>query len=250
MMMIPPLIQLPTTAATIAATIIGLSSIPTPTATTMMTPSSPSSLLTADNSNSIVPVLEVIKVYGKLAGSQCYGKLAPKGSSCEMTLIDVEELFFGNNQGSSLPSSSSQTVKSSISEQEFGDRLQTNAKFEWPLKPYGIEKSNSKTATMNKGAETKVYMDLLEERGLYDRRNPTGPLPTSLRPQLNAQLQKEGIQSNFVKHKTFLILGGSESSGELQQDKLKEVLSQREGNSIDYYDFLELIGKESITWPY
>eukprot|EP00978_Attheya_sp_CCMP212_P028752 scaffold100242_cov31-Attheya_sp.AAC.1 len=47
------------------------------------------------------------------------------------------------------------------------------------------------TAIVNKGAETRVYMEELERRGMYDPRNPTGPLPTSLRPKLNQALNQE-----------------------------------------------------------
>jgi hypothetical protein len=33
-----------------------------------------------------------------------------------------------------------------------------------PLKPFGVERSNEKTVAMNKGAETRVFMEELERR--------------------------------------------------------------------------------------
>ena len=177
-----------------------------------------------------VPVLEVIKIYGKLAGPECYGQKSPKGSSCQVTLRDIENLFESNDNYRVL------------TEDEFRDTL-NRVGFQWPLKPYGVDKSLSKTATMNKGAETKVFMDQLEERGLYDKRNPTGPLPTSLRPQLNRLLQEEGVDSTTCKQ-VFQALGGR--NGQLKVGKMEEFFR----SDMDYYGFLELIGKESITWPY
>ena len=188
------------------------------------------SLDVSPSSPPMLPVLEVIKVYGKLAGPECYGQKAPKGSSCQVTFPEVQQMLGLDD------------TKSVLTKDEFRDRLD-RAEFQWPLKPFGIDKSLTKTATMNKGAETKVFMDQLEERGLYDKRNPTGPLPTSLRPQLNKALQKEGIDP-MVADRTFRVLGGE--NDQLKVDNIKQVL----GNEMDYYGFLELIGKESITWPY
>lgn len=180
-----------------------------------------------------VPVLEVIKVYGKIAGPECYGKVAPEGSSCQITVKDVEWVFHLDKKAET----------STMTLEEFQIELD-KADFQWPLKPYGIEKSLSKTATMNKGAETRVFMEQLEGRGLYDKRNPTGPLPTSLRPQLNSILQHEGTDPRTVE-RLFGALGGS--GGELKLAKLREKFSSK---AIDYYDFIELIGKETISWPY
>jgi hypothetical protein len=192
--------------------------------------------LSTDNSAiaSTIPVLEVIKVYGKMAGPECYGKVAPKGSSCQITSQDLERIFHLDKKTSTT---------TTLTLEEFQAELD-KADFQWPLKPYGIEKSNSKTATMNKGAETRVFMEELEARALYDKRNPTGPLPTSLRPQLNSILQREGTDARTVET-IFGALGGS--AGELKTAKLEEMVSS---NAIDYYDFIALIGKESILWPY
>ena len=182
-----------------------------------------------------VPVLEVIKVYGRLAGPECYGKTAPSGSSCQVTEKDVLRTFRLDNANDY-----------SLTEEDFRELL-FKADFQWPLKPYGIDKSLTKTATMNKGAETRVYMDLLEERGLYDRRNPTGPLPSSLRPTLNKQLQQEGIDS-ATTHRVFEALGGE--NGQLQIKQLrKSLLKTSTGDDMDYYGFLDLIGKETVIWP-
>ena len=174
-----------------------------------------------------VPILEVIKVYGKLAGPTCFGKTAPKGSSCQVTRQEFDRIF-GNNNSQNEPSRS-----------EFATQLgQLN--FEWPLKPYGVEKSEDKTAIMNKGAETAIYMNQLEARGLYDRRNPTGPLPTSLRPQLNRQLQAEGVSDGTLD----FVFGRLAAA---HQGSFSDALFQGR-ETIDYYDFLEFLGKTSITW--
>ena len=186
-----------------------------------------------------VPVIEIIKVYGRLAGTECYGMKSPTGSSCQITSTDIDRIF----------KSSPDTT---ISETEFSETI-SKVNFQWPLKPYGIDnsKSLSKTAVMNKGAETKVYMDLLEERGLYDKRNPTGPLPSSLRPQLNKQLQSETIDQTTI-HIVYEKLVGAKKDGQLLRvSQIRKTLLETEtGVPMDYYGFLDLIGKETITWPY
>lgn len=180
-----------------------------------------SSVMVADQSN--VPVLEIIKVYGKMAGPTCFGKTAPQGSSCQVTRDDFDRVFGG-----------------SISREQLATLID-KLEFQWPLKPYGVEKSEEKTATMNKGAETRLYMEELEQRGLYDRRNPTGPLPTSLRPDLNRLLQQEGVSENAVNLLFDRLAAGT--SGTATGDSL---FQRRQ--AIDYYDFLEFLGKNSIEW--
>ena len=181
----------------------------------------------------LVPILEVIKVYGRMAGHQCYGKSAPKGSSCQLMMQDMKEKFQLDEQ------------HSLISRSEFGERLD-RLNFEWPLKPYGVESSLAKTVSMNKGAETRIFMDQLESRGLYDRRNPTGPLPTSLRPQLNQLLQKEPLDPATVDRVYESFVNDGSSTQDLTFDRAKSLLQ----DGMDYYGFLELVGKTSISWPY
>ncbi len=191
-----------------------------------------------------IPIIEVVKVYGKLAGSECYGKQAPKGSSCQINLKDLEQKISNGDVSTLTPS-----------KEIFESQLKT-MEFLWPLKPFGVDKSPSlvKTAVMNKGAETMVFMQELEARGLYDPRNPTGPLPTSLRPSLNKVLQWEGIIDQRAIDRTYEVLYGV---GESRQEG---ILSRRDniagqGDSpfadgfLDYYDFLKLFGPNSITWP-
>lgn len=174
-------------------------------------------------------------MYGRLAGSECYGKIAPKGASCQVTSKDIERVFHLVDQedGSSR----------SLSLGDFQQDIE-QADFQWPLKPYGIEKSLTKTATMNKGAETRIFMDELEARGLYDKRNPTGPLPTSLRPQLNALLQRERIDPVAFERIFYAMGGTAHGIG------IKQLHSLVSAHPIDYYEFLDLIGKEAIQWPY
>lgn len=177
-----------------------------------------------------VPVVDVIKVYGSLATPECYGSKAPAGSSCQVSIQKLEEEL-------GLLSSSS------ISQQDFVSALD-NLDFQWPLKPYGLnDDSLRKTATMNKGAETRVYMEELERRGLYDRRNPTGPLPTSLRPKLNKVIQSEPLEAS-VSQRVFEALGGDST-----KTLTKQALENRVGETMDYYSFIDLIGKQAIEWP-
>ena len=190
------------------------------------------SSLPKPNDDNNVPVLEVVKVYGKLAGPECYGKQSPKGSSCQINLNDLTQNLF------SSPSTA-------LSKDDFAKMLE-QMEFQWPLKPFGVDASASlsKTAVMNKGAETRVFMEELERRGLYDARNPMGPLPTSLRPTLNQQLQSEGILDNRAIDRTYetLIVGEGSRSELLRADDATTKF-------LDYYDFLKLFGPSSITWP-
>ncbi|KAL3916343.1 MAG: hypothetical protein SGILL_005222 [Bacillariaceae sp.] len=150
-----------------------------------------------------------------------------------------------------------------LTEDEFQTRLEA-APFQWPLKPFGVatkDASLAKTASMNKGAETRIYMDLLEARKLYNPRDPTGPLPTSLRPQLNRLLQEEGIDK-ATTHRVFralLLLSNDDdkTTGMTTTTKTTTIkvgdLKERFNNEhpMDYYEFIELIGgKETIYWPY
>jgi len=122
-------------------------------------------------------------------------------------------------------------------------------------------KKLSKTAVVNKGAETAIYMDELERRGLYDRRNPTGPLPTNLRPEMNKVLEKEGLGEDTVDVVFDALVGaggdaGGSSAGAatsaggeslLTREGLERVFGERD--VIDYYGFLELVPNNRINWP-
>ena len=178
-----------------------------------------------------IPVLEVVKVYGRLAGPECYGLKAPAGSSCQARLEDIQRALDLRND-------------ERISKSDFASRLEA-MNFQWPLKPYGVDKSLAKTAVMNKGAETRVFMNELESRGLYDRRNPTGPLPTSLRPALNKKLQAEGLDPSALDL-VFQAFAGVDQ-GDLSAAQLEDVFGERK--KIDYYDFLKALGTDSILWP-
>jgi len=176
-----------------------------------------------------LPVLEVVKVYGKLAGSSCFGKTAPPGSSCQITATELKKELGLTSSG--------------LSRNEFAERLD-KLQFQWPLKPYGVEKSNDKTVVMNKGAETRIYMEQLEGRGLYDRRNPTGPLPSSLRPKLNALLQKDGLEAATIDRLYNVLRRGESSDLTIQQ--VDKVFAGK--NELDYYDFIRFLGSDSVSW--
>lgn len=183
---------------------------------------------TASNTGS-TDILEVIKVYGKLAGPSCYGRIAPRGSSCQIMESELKQILLRQD--------------ASISRDVFGERLE-QANFQWPLKPYGVEKSNDKTALMNKGAETRLYMDELIASGLYDARNPTGPLPTSLRPQLNLLLQTQGLEEKTTDRVYDILRRGS---GEITAAKIHDLMSENNG-ALDYYDFVRLLGADTVSW--
>ena len=89
-----------------------------------------------------VPVMDVLQVYGRLAGPECFGKTVPPsaGASCQLT---------------------AERIRETIGESEAGFEARLAAlPFRWPLKPYGTaaSPSNVKTVAINKNAETAVYM--------------------------------------------------------------------------------------------
>jgi hypothetical protein len=94
---------------------------------------SPASLPSELSSNAAppVPVLEVIKVYGRLASASCFGKTAPPGSSCQVTSDEMKD---------KLGLTDSSTI---LNRDEFGKRL-SSLSFQWPLKPYGVDKGLEK----------------------------------------------------------------------------------------------------------
>ena len=161
-----------------------------------------------------VPVMDVLQVYGRLAGPECFGKTVPPsaGASCQLTSERIRETI------------------SDATEAEFEARLAA-LPFRWPLKPYGTaaSPSNAKTVAINKNAETAVYMRELEQRRLYNRNDPTGPLPTSLRPALDAQLSRESINP--------------------EASKLAFRALQNAPTPLDWFSFLERIGAEQVVWP-
>ena len=161
-----------------------------------------------------VPVMDVLQVYGRLAGPECFGKTVPAaaGASCQLTAARIRETIGNTN------------------EVEFEARVAA-LPFRWPLKPYGTaaSPSNVKTVAINKNAETAVYMRELEQRRLYNRNDPTGPLPTSLRPALDAQLSRESINP--------------------EASKLAFRALQNAPTPLDWFSFLERIGAEQVAWP-
>ena len=226
--------------------------------------SSSSSSLSSPPTTSSVPIVQVIQVYGKLAGPSCFGQtMAPPGSSCLITLDELRRhgFFQSARQQEEATGSDSLVV---LSRAQFAQRVRA-LDFAWPLKPYGMDDSSSleKTVKMNKGVETRVYMQLLEEQGLYNPRNPTGPLPTSLRPQLNAILnQQQQIDDTTITMVYNALLSRQEeqndagnASSNKNQSKQQELnldfLETVFADGMDYYGFLDLLGgTKSISWPY
>ena len=160
-----------------------------------------------------VPVMDVLQIYGRLAGPECFGKTVPPsaGASCQLTAERIRETIGDSEAG-------------------FEARLAA-LPFRWPLKPYGTaaSPSNVKTVAINKNAETAVYMRELEQRRMYNPQDPTGPLPTSLRPALDAQLSRESINPEASKL-AFRALRG-------------------DAPTLDWFSFLDRIGAEQVVWP-
>jgi len=98
---------------------------------------------------------------------------------------------------------------------------------------------------MNKGAETYLFMEELEARGLHDPRNPAGPLPTSLRPVLNRELQAEGVLDPRAIDRAYEALVVATTQ---QQPRDGDTTANDDAGFIDYYDFLKLFGPNSVTW--
>jgi hypothetical protein len=211
-------------------------------------------------SQSQLSIVEVIKVYGKLAGRSCYGQLAPVGSSCQLTRSDLDTKLFGvsfHDVGTALT-----TAKLSRDAFQYRLQQQDQLEFGWPLKPFGVAGSPSlvKTATMNKGVEARIYNQLLERNHLYNPHNPTSPLPSSLRPQLNQILQQQGIDPNTVDAIYRRFLGTDRKattttsssttttlSTSLTREQLdKTLFAQQE--ELDFYEFLEFLGVDNISW--
>ena len=133
-----------------------------------------------------VPVMDVLQVYGRLAGPECFGKTVPAaaGASCQLTAERIRE-----------------TIGDVSSEAGFEARLAA-LPFRWPLKPYGTaaSPSNVKTVAINKNAETAVYMRELEQINVTTcllRRQPTTRRAASdlTGPALDAQLARGADRS-------------------------------------------------------
>jgi hypothetical protein len=201
--------------------------------------------LDSTTSNGIsISIEDVIKIYGRMAGPTCFGRLAPPGSSCQVTSQDIERVF---GDGSSRSGGATSTA---LTLEQFTALLEA-ANFQWPLKPFGVDKEQSlaKTASMNKSAETRVFMSLLEQEGLYNPRDPTGPLPMSLRPQLNHKLEQQGIDREATK-RVFNALQKEVGGGLASPLSIDALLQQLEQQPLDFNRFLDLLGTSSICWPY
>ena len=197
-----------------------------------------------------VPVTDLVQVFGRLAGDECFGATAPPGSSCQLSIGRALQI---------LGLDVSDGGQASLSEDEFVALLQKRH-FRWPLKPWGTAnspKSNAKTAVMNKCAETAVFMSELTRNGLYDPRNPAGPLPTSMRPQLNARLEAEEIRETSARLIFRALAGGGSDKFSaapvraLTAKDLKQTfLDLAGGEPLDYYSFQALVNHEArVVWP-
>lgn len=187
-------------------------------------------------------IVQVIQVYGRLASRDCYGLLAPVGSSCQLTRWGLYSKLRLVDRDSGINRDEFERV---VQEQSFG----------WPLKPFGVAGSSSvtKTATMNKGVETRIYNQLLERYQLYNPHNPASPLPTSLRPQLDDILQSQDVDAytidaiydRLVRSDTTTSAAGA--SRTLTREQLDQLLFSKQ-DALDFYEFVDLLGVDNISW--
>ena len=214
----------------------------------------------------VVGVLDIIQVYGRLAGRSCFGIDAPPGASCQVSLPELTDKLLGGGGIDADDTVGLLQQPSSLTFEQFGRRLE-QLNFAWPLKPYGVggsSTSNAKTALANKGVETRLYLHLLEEYHLgYDAHNPAaGPLPSNLRPRLNDVVQRQPLNPVVVQRTWDLLSSSSRDDtlrlnlppnpdvrstrGVVTADSLTNAL--RDG-PWDYYDFLQrYVPESSISW--
>lgn len=201
-----------------------------------------------------VSVLELIKIFGKLAGRECFGQAAPQGASCQLSL-EAAKLLLGLGDDASTIAGDPPRA---LTESEFVSLL-SQRPFAWPLKPWGAANSasNAKTAVMNKSVETGVYMEELIRRGLLDPRNPAGPLPTSLRPQLSKMVGSEEVDEQAAAIAFRGLLGAEGGQPEalthpaLTAERLERTYLEATGGSpLDYYSFQALVSRYARpVWP-
>jgi hypothetical protein len=77
--------------------------------------------------------------------------------------------------------------------------------------------------------------------------NPTRLIPTSLRPNLYAILQQQGLQDGVIDRLYDLMRLGSGDITEAKLDSLFGAAGEK-GGVLDYYDFIKLLGPHSVSW--
>jgi hypothetical protein len=77
--------------------------------------------------------------------------------------------------------------------------------------------------------------------------NPTRPLPTSLRPKLYTILQQQELQDGVIDRLYDLMRLGSGDITEAKIDSLFGAVGEK-GGTLDYYDFISLLGPHSVSW--
>jgi len=110
----------------------------------------------AGSSSTALEVLDVIKMFGRMANPSCFGSVA-KHASCTIDTSSLGKQLFAQ------PSSSS----SKMTKEELKTKVNEMA-FEWPLKPYGTKEERVKTATLNKPAELNEWKNQAKIKNLGD----------------------------------------------------------------------------------
>mmetsp|Transcript_26435 Transcript_26435/g.36906 ORF Transcript_26435/g.36906 Transcript_26435/m.36906 type:complete len:243 (-) Transcript_26435:236-964(-) len=157
---------------------------------------------------------DTVSLFGRIATSSCYGKIANR-ATCQ---IDGENLMGRLLKGSS-----------SISKEQLKENIR-DLQFEWPLKPYGQEKENKvKTVILNKPAELSEWKEAARRKNLGD----PFYLNASGREKLNKAISTEELTDDAVDA-LFKILSSDGKS--IRADDISRL------SGMDWYAFSDLLG--------
>eukprot|EP00401_Gymnodinium_catenatum_P000219 CAMPEP_0117492112 /NCGR_PEP_ID=MMETSP0784-20121206/18414_1 /TAXON_ID=39447 /ORGANISM="" /LENGTH=285 /DNA_ID=CAMNT_0005286923 /DNA_START=106 /DNA_END=960 /DNA_ORIENTATION=- len=157
-------------------------------------------------------VVDVINIFGRLAGTSCFGSQAAPGVSCQVTMAELDQKLFQKTQ--------------ELSEAEFVDALASMA-FAWPLKPNGA--SVKQTVTANKFAEPTSLTNAAIKRGLP----PASQAKTA--EGVSAALSQEAVPASAAKTMFARIVASTGSTdGKLNRDGVAAWLKRYPGQALDW----------------
>mmetsp|Transcript_68855 Transcript_68855/g.217702 ORF Transcript_68855/g.217702 Transcript_68855/m.217702 type:complete len:294 (+) Transcript_68855:47-928(+) len=187
-----------------------------------------------------VEVLDLLNVYGRLAGRACFGSTAPEGLSCQLGMEDFDRLVFRTGEP--------------VSEAAFLEALAA-APPRWPLRPAAARRQ---TALAAKLAEPRVLKEAAFARW-FDRPAEAPrdrELPTAVAAALGSEALPEGAARLVYAR---LMRGGPPSrpaaaptsSPEvgLSRDRVASLLRSQADAVLDWYSFLDLVGRPWVMWP-
>lgn len=181
-----------------------------------------------------VEVLDVLNLYGRLAGSGCFGRTAPAGLSCQLGMEDFDRVVFRG--------------AAAVDEGSFTAALRATAP-RWPLRP---AVPPQQTALASRLAELRVLKDAAFNRFSTPGYNPSDrELPVAVATALaSEELPMAAVHLVFVR-----LAGSGRSSAELPRgagltrEGVASMLASLEGRALDWYSFLDLLGRQWVTWP-